>query len=146
MNDLIIWIIILVVCIALFLINHFYVFRKISSMVLCDSDTTYKKCSPALGTGNGLGISLFEGGRYDEKTGADVYYQFITILLPIFPIGCYIAKKTGYHRQNHKKATTSYQIYGTAKWNGWELLFIYLFWYCFAGGTISVIGIISCLT
>lgn len=145
MNELIIWVLILIVCIILYVINHFYVFRKTCSVKLCDSDIRYKKCSPILGTGNGLGISLYGGARYDSKTGSEVYYQFVTILLPVLPIKCYLAKKTAFHRENHKKATTSYKIYGTVKWNIWEILFIYLFWYSFIGGVISIIGIACCL-
>ena len=81
MNELIIWVLILIVCIILYVINHFYVFRKTCSVKLCDSDIRYKKCSPILGTGNGLGISLYGGARYDSKTRSEVYYQFVTIIV-----------------------------------------------------------------
>lgn len=145
MNDLVIWVISFVICATMFVVNRYYIMSKLSFTTLREADVKYQKTDPILGTGNGLGISFYKSERCDFKTGATVYYQFITIFLPLIPIGCYLAKEIGYHKENHKKATTSYAIYGVAKWNVWEILSIYLWWYPIFGGIVSIIGIICCL-
>ena len=143
MSSLYIWIIVLGTSIVLFLFNHFYVFNKANSAKIQCKDITPIYNNPILGTGNMIGITIQKGSRFDYNTGACAGYSFLTILLPIIPINCYLLKETGYHRESHKKATTYYKFYGRLPWNIWEILFIYLWWYPLAFGVISIISIIS---
>lgn len=143
MSNLLIWIIVLVLSIVLFLINHYYVSNKADNSKFDFEDVTpIQQGEPILGTMNMIGITIHKGYRFDSCTGAEAGYSFLTIFLPLIPLNCYLLKEIGFHRESHKKSTTSYKFYGYLRWNIWEILFIYFWWYSWVGGIVSIIAII----
>lgn len=99
--------------------------------------TKFKKCDPPLGTINGIGFNLYEGGRLDYATMSTAHYLFFCFIIPLFPIGCYRAQMT-----ESSGKSTQYRIYGHDKWRFWEVVSIYLATYSWIGGIISIIALI----
>lgn len=76
-----------------------------------------------LGTTNGIGSTLLGGFRsYDNSL---VFYDFICLIVPLFPVGCYRAVP-GETTQSRKTTSTSYRFYGSEKMKGLEILQVYL--------------------
>lgn len=100
-----------------------------------------------LGTGNGIGARMV-GDFYRKPIDGhlvNVNYVFISILVPIIPVGCYDASMTSYSSKSHKKSTTTYAISGSQPWRFIEILQIYCWWYSFFGIAIGIIGVIASL-
>lgn len=92
-----------------------------------------------LGTTNGIGSTLLGGFRsYNDSL---VFYDFICLIIPLFPIGCYRAVP-GETSKKGKTTSTSYRFYGSEKMKGLEILQIYMVslgWLPFAFGILSMI-------
>lgn len=101
--------------------------------------TKFQKCSPPLGTGNGIGFTLLNGGgRYDVNTNSTAWYLFFCFFfIPILPLGCYRASEVG-----SRGKSMQYRIFGHEKWRFWEVLSIYLASYSWIGGIVFIIAII----
>lgn len=94
----------------------------------------------ALGTGNGIGISMF--GEFNRKDGIKVSYTFLCFFLPILPLGCYASQESSFVSHSHKRQTTTYKISGSQPWRLIEILVLYFkYW----GFTVSLFCIISCI-
>lgn len=89
-----------------------------------------------LGTWNFAGITLKGNFRYVGKTY--VSYEFFYCIVPIIPLACYRVTNNGSYDTGYKETTTFYQILGSEKWSGLELLQIYLFDY-------SIMILIGCI-
>lgn len=88
---------------------------------------------PSLGTVNSIGITCM--GIFRDIGETHVSYFFVSLLVPIIPIGCYRVKEgitTSGKDGAFRKVTTPYKIYGSEKWNGLEILQIYLYTYSIA--------------
>lgn len=99
--------------------------------------TKFKNCNPPLGTGNGIGFVLYQGGRKEFSTNSEAWYLFFCFIIPLFPVGCYRATQISSGRRS------SYKIYGHEKWKFWEVISIYLAAYSWIGGIICIIGFIA---
>lgn len=102
----------------------------------------WRKGNPLLGTGNGIGGVFIKGYRRAMGVG-DVYYNFLSFIVPIIPIGCFLAEEGVYNYKSHHSSTQSYKVYGSVKWNLIELLSIYLRYVCILGGIFALIGSID---
>lgn len=97
------------------------------------------KAPTAMNTFNGIGAIAF--GCFRKIGMTHVSYVFLTLLVPLIPIGCYRVEKG--EKESHKegairKETTPYKIYGSERWNWMEVLYVYLFSY-------SIFILIICL-
>ena len=100
--------------------------------------TKFAKCSPPLGTINGIGFTLLGGwGRYDPDTNSTAYYLFFSFFVPLITLGCYRAIEVAENGNS-----TQYQIFGHDKWRFWEVLAVYLSSYSWVGGIISLIWLV----
>ena len=79
-----------------------------------------------ISTVNGLGFSFFGDYRYDMKTQSYVTYEFLTLIIPLFPINCYRVKLLQDYNENHKTTIRRYHIYGTEKWHWFEVMSVYV--------------------
>lgn len=79
-----------------------------------------------IGTFNGIGISLLGEFRYDIRIQTYVTYEFVSLIIPLFPTNCYRVRLIEDYRINHKRSTQKFHIYGTEKWHWFEVLSIYL--------------------
>ena len=131
-------------CIALFVGLWFF-----NDKVICNKlvepyrkypYTKFEKCNPPLGTMNGIGFTLYEGGRFDIHTMSSSHYLFFCLLIPLFPVDCYRAQMIG-----SSGKSTRYKIFGHEKWRFWEVFSIYLRAYSWLGGIISVIALICAI-
>lgn len=94
------------------------------------------------GTFNGIGLCLLGDFRYDWRTQTMVKYEFLTLIVPLFPTNCYRAKITQEYSVNHKRHITKYKIYGTEKWHWFEVLSIYVMGF---GGLALLVAVINLL-
>lgn len=82
----------------------------------------------ALGTGNGIGLTLLGEFRPSfngiESTHV-AYYFFVFLNIPIIPLGCYRVSEVSSTWKNHKRNVTRYNIYGKEKWKIHEVLLLY---------------------
>lgn len=128
----------ILVCIGLWFLNAHIIDEKFIESRLKEPYKRFEKCDPILGTGNGIGLVLMNShARYDDYTDTTVWYLYISLFIPILPIGCYRAKEIG-----SKGKTTRYKIYGHEKWRFFEILSIYLSAYSFIAGFILILAII----
>lgn len=68
-------------------------------------------------------------GNYRDVGNTHVSYGFLSIILPLIPIGCYrVAEgETTTHREGAARvSSTPYITYGSEKWNTLEILHVYL--------------------
>ena len=78
---------------------------------------------------NGIGIILLGEFRKDQQNDSIVKYSFFSLFVPLIPLQCYRVKEVynesfgGGYIQEHK---SKYKIYGTEKWNFWEVCLTYL--------------------
>ena len=83
---------------------------------------------PELSTWNTIGTTIH--GSFREVGGTHVSYVFLSLFFPLIPIGCYRVKEgpsISPHRDGAAwKSSTSYSVYGSEKWNFWEVLHVYL--------------------
>lgn len=100
-----------------------------------------------LGTGNGIGFSLFDGfscQRYyngHPVMYCSIYYHFFVILyMPIIPLGCYDAYLV---KRQHK--TAIYQIRNKQVMNKWEILYLYCLYWGFVLIVIGLIMFVCCI-
>ena len=78
----------------------------------------------ALITLNGIGDRFVGKFRYDKENDIYATYHMATFFfVPIFPMGCFVVKNVSDFLEG------KYQVYGSIKSSGWELLQIYLRWY-----------------
>ena len=78
----------------------------------------------ALMTLNGIGDRFLGKFRYDKENDIYVTYHMATLFfLPIFPMGCFVVKNVSEFMDR------KYNVYGSIKSSGWELLQLYLRWY-----------------
>lgn len=99
--------------------------------------TKFEKCNPPLGSVNGIGFSLYCGGRTEFSTNSQAWYLYFCFLIPLFPIGCYRATLV-----SSSGRSESYRIYGHEKWRFWEVVYIYLSSYALIAGVISALCLI----
>lgn len=99
--------------------------------------TKFEKCDPPLGSINGIGFRLFQGGRAEFSTNSEAWYLFFCFLVPLFPIGCYRATQVSSNGRSQ-----SYKIFGHEKWRFWEVICIYISSFAWAAGVISAICLI----
>ena len=89
-----------------------------------------EKPTSSFETWNGIGtILLGPGFRKDSLNDSEVKYAFLSILIPLIPIGCYRVTEIstdsfggGYIQEN----TTKYKIYGSERWRIHEVILIYV--------------------
>jgi len=100
-----------------------------------------------LGTGNGIGILMVGDFERQPIDGHSVTanYTFLSLFLPILPLGCYNASWEGTSRKSHKETTTTYSVSGSQPWRFIEIVQIYCWWYSFVGMAIGLIGVIASL-
>ena len=81
----------------------------------------------SLGYVNGVGSALLGKFRYDGSENLRIYYVVLTVFfLPIVPVSCVIATEDGREPSGCLLgSTTNYRIYGTTRWNFWEILNLY---------------------
>lgn len=137
----------------LLLFDYFVMFRLLDKAKSSNREPNGKGQHLLLGTGNGIGFTLLgdfrvrtymKDNNYKNMTSSNVTYHFFTFFfLPILPFGCYRVIQTGYHRENHKRATTSYKILGSERWNLIEDLSIYISSYAFIIIGVSFIAMIA---
>lgn len=78
----------------------------------------------ALTTLNGIGDRFLGKFRFDKETGIYATYHMATFFfVPILPMGCFVVKNVSDFLDG------KYEIYGSIKSSGWELLQLYLRWY-----------------
>lgn len=74
-----------------------------------------------LGIGNGIGFTFF--GDYREVGDTAVSYYCFCIIGPLIPLGCYRVRRGETKRRFGQSGySTSYQIYGSEKWNFLEII------------------------
>jgi hypothetical protein len=95
----------------------------------------------SLSTINYIGTSLFGSFRVAGWSG--VSYVFLTLFLPIIPIGCYRVRKGMTTSVSRKKQETAYTIFGSEESSGLEILYIYLRYYSIAAFVGGVLGVIA---
>lgn len=100
-----------------------------------------------LGTGNGIGVLMVGDFERQPIDGHSVTanYTFLSLFLPILPLGCYNASMSGFSRKSHKQSTTTYSVSGSQPWRLIEIIQIYCWWYSFIGLAIGIIGVIASL-
>lgn len=88
------------------------------------------------GTFNGCGASTFGGFQTKHPEGAEVYYIFLTIVfIPIMPVGCVLASKTG-HSGAFMGVKTHYKVYGDVRMKLSEVISCYFpVWLAFTIGS-----------
>lgn len=121
-------------CIIVTIINFKFIFCNLIEDKRLSPFKDFRLCDPPLWIRNGIGFTLYRGGRKDmiyskcgdyTKTSISYsYYLFFCILLPIFPIGCYRASEVNLPRRWGQGQ--SYRIYGREKWKFWEVVYIYI--------------------
>ena len=73
---------------------------------------------------NGIGNKFLGKFRYDKEKEIYATYRMATFFyLPILPLGCYVVKNVSDFLDR------KYEVYGSIKSSGWEILQIYLRWY-----------------
>ena len=131
MNTVVILIILLVICLLVLFLLSKYNNKKNGNILDVHKNAIYngKDTNPSISTINNVGFNLYGNFRIDLN-GSCVKYLFFSLLIPLFPIGCYRVKegKTEYlGRQGVESVSkTKYTIYGTEKWNSIEVLIIYM--------------------
>ncbi|MDO4735776.1 MAG: hypothetical protein Q4B21_02010 [Bacteroidia bacterium] len=128
----------LITCIVVWFLNSKFISDKLIEPIRKYPYTKFEKCNPPLGTMNGIGFTLYCGGRFDYNTNSQAWYLFFCFLIPLFPIGCYRATEVDSSGRGR-----SYKIYGHDKWRFWEVISIYISSFAWIGGVISIIALIA---
>ena len=105
-----------------------------------------KYVDESLSTVNTIGVALLgDGYRFDAKTFSSVKYSFFTLYFPIWPLGCYRVSTLGTQKVSRGKMVTHYKIFGTERWNAWEVVSIYLYYWSAIGAFLLFINLITTL-
>lgn len=127
----------LALSIGLWHFNDKVIVPRLVEPYLAEPYDAYEKCSPILGSVNGIGFTLCGGyGRYDGLTGSSVYYLFFSFFIPLIPLKCYRARELdGSGRQRQ------YRIFGHESWRFGEIVVVYVSAIAWLGGALSVLAI-----
>lgn len=105
-----------------------------------------KNVDESLSTTNTIGVALLgDGYRFDMRTLSSVKYSFFTLYFPIWPLGCYRVSTLGTQKVSRGKVVTQYKIFGTERWNAWEVISIYLYYWSALGSFLLFINLITTL-
>ncbi|MFI6938639.1 hypothetical protein ACIBI4_05170 [Streptomyces sp. NPDC050418] len=86
---------------------------------------------PTLESHNALGTMLLHNSRADES-GAFFATCWFMVILPVFPLGRYYVRRTGYRDESglfSVRTTTGYEIVGRSRIRGIEVVRTYLLWW-----------------
>ena len=100
-------------------------------------NTPNRRTPNGLGTINLVGLSFFGSYRELEHTKV-VYYAFGFACFPIIPFGCYRVQELEREINN-----TTYNIFGTERWNLLELLHLYVSRYGILALIISIVSLFT---
>lgn len=87
-------------------------------------------------------------GNYRNVGDTHVSYVFLSVIFPIFPIGCYRVtegKTTSYREGAARVRSTAFKIFGSEKWNLLEILNVYLSSWSTKGFVLCIVWLIGML-
>ena len=119
-----------VISILLLVFRYRVISKIVKNYELSENDEIINSdLSPSLITINGFGTRFY--GSFRQQEGLYVTYEFFCILfIPIVPIGCYLVSDV---------EVGSYHLYGHVAQRKYELADIYLKWYGWIGGILSLL-------
>ena len=125
-----------IICIAVLL---FLLKRSVKMRIMQERPSIYmdyEKCSPWLFTLNGCGFRLYTVGRQDVSTPLPSHSSYLFLCLffiPLIPISCYRVADVG---------EGQYYIFGNESWSLWEIVYLYMTYYCWVIGVIGILWLL----
>lgn len=140
-------VIILLSSIVLLIINTFFIKKHliVSHAKPYEISSPLTPSSPLLGTFCRVGFILL--GNYRDVSGTQVAYRFVSVIIPIIPIGCYRIKRSdeGFMTTSMGMGNYTVSIYGKESWRFWEVVHAYIQWYASATIVMSILYLIAAL-